>query len=198
MQMLGEIVAFRSDTKSHASIGVDCHSNNSSDLLTQLRMGLQYARAAENSQAIGQGKYPSVKIKVEEAFNIGTIQGAKAINMQDQIGSLEVGKRADIVVFEASSPGMVCAAEEDPVGAVILHAGTGDVETVIVDGVVRKERGKLADVRVLDGLGSTEKAVEMTWGEVRGRLLESRERIQEKGQGQDRQAAMQYLYKTFG
>ncbi|PCH04011.1 Amidohydrolase 1 [Penicillium occitanis (nom. inval.)] len=154
MQMLGEIVAFRNDTKSHASVGVDCHSNNSSDLLTQLRMGLQYARAAENSQAIGQGKYPSVKIKVEEAFNLGTIQGAKAINLQDQIGSLEVGKRADIVVFEASSPGMVCAAEEDPVGAVILHAGTGDVETVIVDGVVRKERGKLAVVRVLDGLGS--------------------------------------------
>lgn len=197
MQMLGEIVAFRNDTKSHASVGVDCHSNNSSDLLTQLRLGLQYARAAENMQAIEQGKYPSVKIKVEEAFNLGTIQGAKAINMQDQIGSIEVGKRADVVVFDASSPGMVCAAEEDPVAAVILHAGAGDVETVIVDGVVRKERGKLVDVRVLDGLDSAEKAV-LTWGEVRGRLLESRDRIQEKGQGQDRQAAMQYLYKTFG
>jgi cytosine/adenosine deaminase-related metal-dependent hydrolase len=199
MQMgLGESVAFRNDTKSHASIGVDCHANNSSDILTQLRLGMQHARAAENGQAMARGEYPSVKIKVEEAFNLGTIQGAKAINMEDEIGSIEVGKRADLVVFDASSPGMVCAAEEDPVAAVLMHAGVGDVEMVIVDGVVRKEGGKLAGVRFLDELNSTEMGVEMAWGEVRSRLLESREKIRTKGQGQDRQAAMQFLYKTFG
>jgi cytosine/adenosine deaminase-related metal-dependent hydrolase len=199
MQMgLGESVAFRSDTKHHASIGVDCHANNSSDLLTQLRLGMQHARAAENAQAMGQGKYPSVGIKVEEVFNLGTIQGAKAINMEDRIGSIQVGKRADLVVFDASSPGMVCAAEEDPVAAVLMHAGVGDVEIVIVDGLVRKEGGKLVDVRVLDGLSGTEMGKEITWGEVRSGLLKSRARIHKKGQGQDRQAAMQFLYKTFG
>lgn len=199
MQMgLGESVAFRNDLKSHASIGVDCHSNNSSDLLTQLRLGLLYARAGENSQAMARGEYPSVRIKVEEAFNLGTIQGAKAINMEDQIGSIQVGKRADLVVFDASSPGMVCAAEEDAVAAVLMHAGVGDVETVIVDGVVRKEGGKLVDIGILDSLSSAEMGAEMTWAEVRARLLESRERIQKRGQGQDRQAAIQFLYKTFG
>lgn len=196
--ILGDRVAFRNDLKSHASIGVDCHANNSSDLLTQLRLGMQSARAAENSQAMTEGKYPSVKIKVEEVFNLGTIQGAKAINMQDQIGSIEVGKRADIVVFDASSPGMVCAAEEDAVGAVVMHAGVGDIHTVIVDGVIRKEEGKLVDIRMLDSLSSTVKGAETTWKEVRSRLLESREKIRKRGQGQDRQAAMQFLYKTFG
>lgn len=159
---------------------------------------MQSARAAENSQAMAEGKYPSIKIKVEEAFNLGTIQGAKAINMQDQIGSIEVGKRADIVVFDASSPGMVCAAEEDAVAAVVMHAGVSDIQTVIVDGVVRKEGGQLVDIRILDSLSSIERNAEMTWKEVRGRLLESRERIQKRGQGQDRQAALQFLYKTFG
>ncbi|KAL3707326.1 hypothetical protein TMatcc_005304 [Talaromyces marneffei ATCC 18224] len=198
MQMgLGESVAFRNDTKHHASIGVDCHANNSSDLLTQLRLGMQQARAAEDSQAMARGEYPSVAIKVE-VFNLGTIQGAKAINMEDQIGSIEVGKRVDLVVFDASSPGMVCAAEEDPVAAVLMYAGVGYVEIVIVDGVVRKQGGRLVGVRVLDGVSSTEMRVETKRGEARSRLLESRERIRVRGQGQDRQAAMHFLYKTFG
>lgn len=199
MQMgLGECVAFRSDLKSHASIGVDCHTNNTSDILTQLRLGMQHARAVQNSQALTGGEYPSVKIKVEEAFNLGTIQGAKAINMQDKVGSIEVGKRADIVVFDASSPGMVCAAEENPVAAVLMHAGVGDVEMVIVDGVIRKESGKLVDVGLLDGITSAGMGATMAWTEVSSKLLESREDIRRREQGQDRQAAMQFLYKTFG
>ncbi|KAL3453559.1 hypothetical protein BJX65DRAFT_126505 [Aspergillus insuetus] len=193
----GEPVAFNPDLKSHASIGIDCHANNSADILTQLRLGMQHARGAENAAAIARGEYPSVKIRLEEVFNLGTLQGARAVGMEEEIGSIEVGKLADIVVFDASSPNMVCAAEEDPLAAVLLHANVGDVERVIVDGVVRKEGGRLVDIGVLDGIDG-EMGKVLTQRNVSRRLLESRERIIERARGQDARRGMEFLYKTFG
>ncbi|KAJ5930561.1 hypothetical protein N7466_006054 [Penicillium verhagenii] len=194
---LGEPVAFNPDLSSNASIGIDCHSNNSSDILTQLRLGMQHARGVQNVQAIKNGEYPSVTIKVEEMFNLGTIQGARAVNMADKIGSIEVGKLADIVIFDASSPGMVCAAEEDPLAAVLLHANVGDIEVVIVDGVVRKECGELVDVQLLSDIHGTPGEM-VHQRDISKRLLESRERIIERGRGQDAGRGMEFLYKTFG
>ncbi|KAL3461738.1 hypothetical protein BJX64DRAFT_300098 [Aspergillus heterothallicus] len=185
----------------NASVGIDCHCNNSSDLLRQLRLGMQHARAEENARAAQEGQYPSVKLKMQEVFNLGTIQGARAVNMADRIGSIEVGKRADIVVFDAAgSPGMVCAAEEDAVAAVVMHSSVGDVEVVIVDGVVRKEGGRLVDVGVLGGSyaeeGGDMKVLDP--GEVSRRLLDSRRDIIERSRGQDPARGLEFLYKTFG
>jgi cytosine/adenosine deaminase-related metal-dependent hydrolase len=194
---LGEPVAFNPDLKCNASIGIDCHASNSADILSQLRLGMQHARGAENAAAVARGEYPSVQIKLEEVFNLGTIQGARAVGMSEQIGSIEVGKLADIMVFDASSPNMVCAAEEDPLAAVLLHANVGDVEMVIVDGVVRKERGRLVDVGVFDGSHGKVGEV-LSQRDVSRRLLESRERIIERAAGQDAGRAMEFLYKTFG
>ncbi|KAL3492475.1 hypothetical protein BJX62DRAFT_202711 [Aspergillus germanicus] len=194
---LGEPVAFNPDLKCNASIGIDCHASNSADILTQLRLGMQHARGAENAAAIARGEYPSVRIKLEEVFNLGTIQGARAVGMSEEVGSIEVGKLADIVVFDASSPNMVCAAEEDPLAAVLLHANVGDVEMVIVDGVLRKEGGRLVDVGVLDGINGEVGEV-LGQSEVPRRLLESRGRIIERAAGQDAGRGLEFLYKSFG
>jgi cytosine/adenosine deaminase-related metal-dependent hydrolase len=193
---LGEIVAFRPDVKCNASIGVDCHANNSGDLLTQLRIGLQHSRATDNIKALQAGQYPSVQVKLEDVFNLGTIQGARAVNIEDQIGSIAVGKLADLVIFDATSPGMICAAEENPVAALLLHANVGDIEMVIVDGEIRKEKRHLADVKILDSPDG--QAVEsIPWEEVSQKLLKSREDVKKRAQGQDPQAGMQFLLKTF-
>jgi hypothetical protein len=192
---LGEIVAFRPDVKCNASIGVDCHANNSGDLLTQLRIGFQHSRGTDNIKALQAGQYPSVQVKLEEVFNLGTIQGAKAVSMEDQIGSIAVGKLADLVIFNTTSPGMICAAEENPLAALLLHANVGDIEMVIVDGEIRKEKGQLTDVKMLKNLNG--QAVEpITWGKVTEKLLKSRGHIKERGQGQDPEAGMQFLFRT--
>jgi cytosine/adenosine deaminase-related metal-dependent hydrolase len=59
---------------------------------------------------------------VEQAVNLGTIVGARALQMEEEIGSLAVGKRADIVVFEALSPSIAVAAQYDPMAAMVLHS----------------------------------------------------------------------------
>ncbi|THC93798.1 hypothetical protein EYZ11_006716 [Aspergillus tanneri] len=151
---LGDVVAFQPNLKNNTSLGVDCHSNNSADLLTQMRLAVQHSRAQDHLRAIENKEHCRVDITLEDAFNLGTIQGAKAINMDDQIGSLAEGKRADIVVFDTTTPAMVCAAEEDPINAILLHAGVRDIDMVIVDGQLKKENGRLCPVEILDRLDS--------------------------------------------
>jgi 5-methylthioadenosine/S-adenosylhomocysteine deaminase len=56
-------------------------------------------------------------------------------------GSLTPGKRADVILVRADVP--ATAPLSDPYGAVVLQAGTGEIETVIVDGVIRKRDGRL-------------------------------------------------------
>lgn len=119
---------------------------------------------------LAQNKAPnSTHYTVAEAYNLATIRGARAAKMGDRVGSIAEGKQADLVIFSGTSPGMVGAAQHDPVAAIILHSNPGDIEYVIVDGVVRKSAGKLINVnidkRAQDHIGQ----VELSWGMWRAR-----------------------------
>jgi 5-methylthioadenosine/S-adenosylhomocysteine deaminase len=71
---------------------------------------------------------------------MATIDGAHAMGLADEIGSLETGKRADIVVFDFHRPHLVPCV--DPLGN-LVHVGQGrDVEHVWVDGVQVVEQGR--------------------------------------------------------
>ena len=69
-----------------------------------------------------------------EALEMATIGGAEAIGMADRIGSLEVGKRADLVVFETESAHWAPAA--DPALALVWSTDGRHVRHVVVDGRV--------------------------------------------------------------
>ncbi|KAJ7621026.1 hypothetical protein FB45DRAFT_992146 [Roridomyces roridus] len=187
----GHPVCFRSDLHDVASLGVDCHTSNSGDMLSQMRLGLQNARGARNADFVAAGKTPRTLLSTaEDAFNLATIKGARAVGMEAEIGSIAVGKRADLVVFDAESPAMVCAGEHDPVAAIVLHASVRDIETVIVDGKIRKAGGKLAAVEVDGKL--------MEWKDVARELLKSRERIEEEYKQLDLETARKTALRVFG
>lgn len=182
---LGIPVAFQENLgiQSQCSVGIDCHSNGSASIVSELRLLLQSARGMENHRFLKAGVEPKeINKTVEEAFNIGTIGGARAVNMQDQIGSIKVGKKADLVIWDMLSPSMVCAAEHDPVAAIVLHSSTHDVQTVIVDGVVRKRDGKLVDIDVSAGkeIWSGVAKESLTWSDVARELIVRRKVMQEK------------------
>jgi cytosine/adenosine deaminase-related metal-dependent hydrolase len=78
-------------------------------------------------------------------LEIATLNGAHVAGLEDRTGSLTPGKKADIVAIDARS--LNVAPVHDPVAAVTLCADVSNVDTVIVDGVVRKRDGRLlADV----------------------------------------------------
>jgi cytosine/adenosine deaminase-related metal-dependent hydrolase len=99
--------------------------------------------------------------------------------MEDKLGSIEVGKLADLVIFDGNSPGMVCASEQDPVAAIVLHSSVRDISTVIVDGRIRKRDGRLSTVKInpsVSGVTIPQQSVE--WNQVARELISSRERIE--------------------
>ncbi|KAL3473681.1 hypothetical protein BJX99DRAFT_261082 [Aspergillus californicus] len=92
-------------------------------------------------------------VPAETVLEMATIQGARAVGLQDEIGSLEVGKKADLVLLDPYGRGGIGAAPwhwDDPGGVsaitTVVHSCTGrDVSLVMVDGQILVRDGDLVD-----------------------------------------------------
>lgn len=73
-------------------------------------------------------------VSADRILEMATINGAAALGLGDEIGSLEVGKRADLILIDADAPHMTPMA--DPVATVVYCARGADVHTALVDGEV--------------------------------------------------------------
>ncbi len=125
------------------SLGVDLESGISGDMFTVARVALASQRAMDNAESRATtGKLPETStVRCREALGWVTTEGARMLKMDDRIGSLTPGKQADVVLVRADDLNMWPV--HDPVASVVMQAGTGNVDTVLVAGKVRKRRGKL-------------------------------------------------------
>ncbi|CAG7915965.1 unnamed protein product [Penicillium olsonii] len=106
--------------------------------------------------------------------------------MEHDIGSIAVGKKADLVIFDALSPAMIGAAQRDPVMAIVLHSTIRDVNTVLVNGEVRKENGQLCPVKGTEWNSKTgflQTNQNIHWQEVADRILAIQRRLVSKTPG---------------
>ena len=78
------------------------------------------------------------------ALRMSTIDGAKTMGLEDEIGSLEVGKRADIIVVALDQPHSIPG--DDIVSSLVYSAQASDVRTTIIDGQVMMRDGKLLTI----------------------------------------------------
>lgn len=81
-----------------------------------------------------------------DAVEMATIEAARVLGLQEELGSLQPGKKADIILIDTERPHMV--PNHDPFGLVAYSALPGDVVMTLVDGKVVYEAGKLA---LMDG-----------------------------------------------
>jgi Amidohydrolase family len=202
LQMGWPPVGLHPEHYGHSSVGVDCHSWTSASIPTQLNLLLQHARCSRQEQFLHQGQWSlHTGFSVEQAFNLGTIGGAKAVGLEKEIGRIKEGMKADLVVFDKESPTMLAAAEEDPVAAIVLHSSPRDVEMVLVDGVIRKVSGKLLDVEVLpapdSGMGIFEEQKAISWKNATRAVLESRRSLMEKMSKIDMNLGEQFVMDLF-
>ncbi len=125
------------------SLGVDLESGISGDLFTVARVALASQRAFDNAESRATtGKLPDTStVRCLEALGWITTEGARMLKMEDRLGSLTPGKQADIVMIRANDLNMWPV--HDPVASVVMQAGTGNVDTVLIAGQVRKRRGRL-------------------------------------------------------
>lgn len=126
----------------NASLGTDVPSAVQSDMFKQARTLL----AAERMRDAEKGGHApkQLGVKVRDALAFLTLSGAKSIGMGDEIGSLTVGKRADIVVVEPTP--FARGPLADPAETLLFQTDAADVETVLVAGEFRKRDGKLVGV----------------------------------------------------
>lgn len=173
-------------------------------MLHAMQIGLAVARSHRNSAIISKGKFPLyIEPTTLHAFNLATVCGARAIGKDNQIGSLKEGKKADVIIFGTSSPAMACVPDENPLVAVVRHATPADIDTVIIDGQIVKQNGKLKDLIVpsqpaWNGVDDVGKGQNLTWARVAEKLRESRVEIQKRIDNCNIQAAREAVIKMWG
>jgi 5-methylthioadenosine/S-adenosylhomocysteine deaminase len=113
------------------SVGADgAPCNNRLDAFTEMRIAALLQKVLHGADVLS----------ARETLRLATTNGARALGLESEIGSLEKGKRADVIVLDLnrlhSSPRPV-----DIISGIVYSAQPGDVKTVIIDGqVVMRDR----------------------------------------------------------
>ncbi|MET7686613.1 amidohydrolase family protein [Streptomyces sp. NPDC005483] len=128
------------------SLSIDVVTTVPGDMFTQIRAAFGAERARVNAASWqADVPVPETMLTARQMLEIATRNGAHVAGLEDRTGSLTPGKRADVVAIDATA--LNVAPVHDAAAAVALSADVSNVETVIVDGVVRKRDGRLtADV----------------------------------------------------
>ncbi len=91
-----------------------------------------------------------VKHTSADAFRLATLGGAEALNLSQQIGSIQVGKKADIVIYDAASLNL--AGIQDPIQGIVFHASNADIDVVFVDGEIVVDKSYPGKVKLKGGI----------------------------------------------
>lgn len=112
------------------SLGADgAACNNRLDMFTEMRTAALLQKVLHGPEVLPAGR----------ALRLATIDGARAMGLDSEIGSLEVGKRADLSVVRLDR--LHATPVKDVVSALVYSAEVEDVETVIIDGrLVMRDR----------------------------------------------------------
>ena len=127
------------------SLSIDVVTTVPGDMFTQIRAAFGAERARKNAIFWEANEPAEGLLTARQMLEFATINGAYVAGLEDRTGSLTPGKRADVVLIDGRA--LNIAPVIDPVAAVTLCADVSNVDTVIVNGVVKKRDGKLvADV----------------------------------------------------
>ena len=126
----------------NVSLGTDgAPCANTYDMIQEMRLAALLHKGSKRNAKI---------MSAEDVLEMATIKGAKALGLEEEIGSLEVGKKADFVIIDPSA--LHCGpfdAEQilegglDPVTTVVFSCSGADVEKVVVDGELLVDNGQL-------------------------------------------------------
>jgi 5-methylthioadenosine/S-adenosylhomocysteine deaminase len=115
------------------SLGADgAACNNRLDMFTEMRTAALLQKAFQGPEALPAGR----------ALRMATIDGARALGLGNEIGSLEAGKRADVIVVDLDQPHS-SPQLNDVVSVLVYSAVASDVRTTIIDGQVVLRDGEL-------------------------------------------------------
>ena len=135
--------------KVNIGLGLDgAATNNSQNMFETMKFAFLPQRCRHSEPSFGS---------VEQVLEMATLGSAKVLGLEEQIGSLEIGKRADIVMLNKSTANLVPATN---IVSHLVHSATpANVDTVMVDGKVVVQGGKYLPADEATLVEAGEKAV---------------------------------------
>ena len=148
------------------SLSMDTSVWWSADLFSAMRATLSADRAREHLEAHNRDETVTHhKLRAEQVVDWATRGGARALGLDSLIGSVEPGKKADVVLIKNdASPVMFPLLH--PYGHVVFQAQRGDVHTVVVNGRVVKYDHALVGVDLAQARAEVEQTVDYLRGEL--------------------------------
>ena len=135
--------------KCNITLGTDgAASNNDLDMLSEMRTAALIAKGASGDACV---------FSATDVLRAATINGARALGLEDKIGSIEVGKEADITVIDFNSPALQPV--YDPISHIIYSASRDDVSHVWVAGQCLLRKKELTQINSDDAIHAAQQ-----WG----------------------------------
>jgi cytosine/adenosine deaminase-related metal-dependent hydrolase len=126
------------------SLSVDVETTVSGDLFAQMRSVLTLQRAQINEKRLaGETDLPAI-LTSRDVMEFATIEGARAMGLDNKIGTLTPGKEADVILLRTDRINVLPI--NDPIGVVVRGMDSSNVDSVFIAGKARKRRGQLLDV----------------------------------------------------
>ncbi len=134
----------------NVSVGTDgSTTNNALDMFSEMRLlGLLQKSS----------RWDATVAPAQDLLDFATINGAKAVGMGDSIGSIEPGKYADLAILDGRSPNLRPLVPENIVSNIVYSGNSLNVRTVLCQGDVVVEDGRVATLDAEDVLSRSEDA----------------------------------------
>ena len=133
------------------SLGADgAACNNRLDMFTEMRTAALLQKALHGPEVI----------TANQALRLATIDGAKAMGLDKEIGSLEPGKKADVILVRLGQL-HTTPRRAEPVSSLVYSAQESDVETVIIDGLLVMQNRKLLTIDEAGALGDADREAQL-------------------------------------
>lgn len=117
-------------------IGTDgASSNNNLDFLEEVRTATLLQKV---------GTMDSTALPAGKCLQMATLLGSKAINQDDQLGTLEVGKKADLLILDFNKPHLV--PRHNIISHLVYAAQSSDIQTVMINGQIVMENRQMKTV----------------------------------------------------
>jgi 5-methylthioadenosine/S-adenosylhomocysteine deaminase len=108
------------------SLGTDgCSSNNGLDMFLEMK----FASLLQKSS-----RWDASVLPVQKCLDLATVDAAKALGAEKELGSIEVGKKADFVILDCMRPSMLPVSSENAVANIVYASPSHGVRDMIVDG----------------------------------------------------------------
>ena len=126
------------------ALGIDLDTAFGSDMFGEMHALFGQQRSAMRYRRFRGEEGVPAPISAAAVLEAATVNGARVVGLEDEIGVLAPGRQADVIMVTTDD--LAVFPVNDPVGTIVQAVERSDVDTVMVAGAIRKRRGTLVDV----------------------------------------------------